>query len=172
MSTVAQYWNGTAWVPVDRPVGVTGATGPAGAAGTAARTSCGGCRFVGSQTAQPTGVIWDVDNFITSADSVDPNPCMYVSASNELGVLRNTSNTFIQITLRVTGGSITARSFVGIYINGSVGLGRQQIIQSDDAITVIGIAALGLTDKIRFQVYLNGSASFAYTADVTAALTP
>ena len=175
MSNVAKFWDagsGT-WKTVDTPKGITGIQGPVGPVAT--RTSCGGCRFVGTQGAgQPSGVIWDADNFVVGADSVDPNPCMNVSASNELGVLRNTSNTLIQATIKITNGTqINNRSCITIFIMNSVLLGRESFIHGEDTVTVMALAALNLTDKIRVQVYLNSAGpAFAYTCEVTAALTP
>jgi len=165
---------GGRWTPLGPP-GITGPTGPTGPDGQTARTSCGGCRFRSTQTAQPSGAIWDADNFVADTTvSTDPNPCLAISASNELQVLRNTTAMILTATLRMTNGApITARSCITFYLNGSVMLGRTSVRENEDTITVTAIGHLALGDRIRVQVFLVTTLTpFGYTCDVTAALTP
>lgn len=167
------YWDGSAWQPIG-PAGITGPIGPTGPDGQAVRSSSGGCRFRSTQTAQPNGALWDADNFVADALSTDPNPCMYIRASNELGVLRNTTATIMTATLRLTNGApVIGRSCITFYLNGSLSLGRMPIREVEDTVSVTVLAHLALADKIRVQVYMFCTGTpFAYTLDVTAALAP
>lgn len=173
MTNPLRYWDGSGWTLLS-PVGITGPAGPAGPDGSAVRTSCGGCRFRGSQTAQPSGAIWDADNFVADAVSTDPNPCLGIAASNELTVLRNTTAMILTATLRMTNGApIVARSCITFYLNGSLMLGRTSVRANEDTITVTALGHLALGDRIRVQVFLVTTLTpFGYTCDVTAALTP
>ncbi len=169
------YWDVSGQWTVLGPRGITGPPGPTGPDGSAVRTSSGGCRFRGSQTAQPSGAIWDTDNFVAdSVLSTDPNPCLGIAASNELTVLRNTTAMILTATLRMTSGApITARSCITFYLNGSLMLGRMPVRENEDTVTVTALFHPTLGDRLRVQVYLNTTFTpFGYTCDVTAALTP
>lgn len=167
------YWDAGAWQPI-LPSGITGPQGPTGPEGI--RTSCGGCRIKGSQGGQPSGAIWDVDNYIVESTwSTDPNPCIGISASNELQILRNTSSLIITATLTIGGGiRINSRSYMAITFQPSgYIIGRCSITQTEDSVSLTVLSQFNLGDKIRVQTYLNTTSTpIPYSCYVTAALSP
>lgn len=166
------YWDAGAWQQLSQP-GIPGPQGPTGPEGI--RTSCGGCRIKGSQSGQPTGAIWDVDQFVVDPTwSTDPNPCIGISASNELQILRNTSSLIITATLTMTNSRINSRSYMAITFQPSgYIIGRCSITQTEDSVSLTILSQFSLGDKIRVQTYLNTTVTpIAYTCYVTAALSP
>ena len=170
-----KYWDApsTSWKTVDTP---TGTTGPGGAPGPdGKRTSCGAVDFNFSQCCQPNGAIWHVDNFVIDALSTDPNPCLSVSASNELQVMR-AGSLLLSVTLALVGSRYTARSMIEMQVYRSSSdydtIARIGPIPVEDTVSTFAIAQLAAGARLRVYTMLqtNAAGNISYSGHYTGAL--